>query len=138
VIVFTKGELRLERLRIVGRGKSLFCFPPPGAALFFRLISDRYGRASTAITTNKSVKEWPGVFAGDQAMTAAILDRLLHRCVVFNIRGRSYRLQDLEKLLQSTHPFDSPERPWPPWGINSPTHQPSPSLLLRCVNLPVR
>ena len=70
------------------------------AALFFRLISDRYGRASTAITTNKSVKEWPGVFAGDQAMTAAILDRLLHRCVVFNIRGRSYRLQDLEKLLQ--------------------------------------
>ena len=77
MIVFTKGELRLERLRIVGRGKSLFCFPPPGAALFFRLISDRYGRASTAITTNKSVKEWPGVFAGDQAVTAAILDRLL-------------------------------------------------------------
>ena len=31
------------------------------AALFFRLISDRYGRASTAITTKKSVKEWPGV-----------------------------------------------------------------------------
>jgi IstB-like ATP binding protein len=31
---------------------------------------------------------------------AAILDRLLHRSVVLNIRGRSYRPQDLEKLLK--------------------------------------
>jgi hypothetical protein len=29
---------------------------------------------------------------------AEILHRLLHRSVVLNIRGRSYRLQDLEKL----------------------------------------
>jgi DNA replication protein DnaC len=70
------------------------------AGLFFRLVSHRYGRASTAITTNKSVKDWPGIFAGDEAMTAAILDRLLHRCVVINIRGRSYRLQDLERMLK--------------------------------------
>jgi DNA replication protein DnaC len=70
------------------------------AGLFFRLVSHRYGRASTAITTNKSVKDWPGVFAGDEAMTAAILDRLLHRCAVLNIRGRSYRIQDLERMLK--------------------------------------
>jgi len=57
-------------------------------------------KSSTAITTNKSVKDWPGIFAGDEAMTAAILDRLLHKSVVLNIRGRSYRLQDLEKLLK--------------------------------------
>ena len=78
-------------------------FEPMGvgdAGLFFRLVSYRYGRGSTAITTNKSVKDWPGIFAGDEAMTAAILDRLLHRCVVFNIRGRSYRLQDLERMLK--------------------------------------
>jgi len=31
-------------------------------------------------------------------MTAALLDRLLHRCHVFNIRGRSYRLRELEGL----------------------------------------
>ena len=48
----------------------------------------------------KSAKDWPGIFAGDEAMTAAILDRLLHKSVVLNIRGRSYRLQDLEKLLK--------------------------------------
>lgn len=70
------------------------------ASLFFRLVSYRYLRGSTAITTNKSVKDWPGVFAGDEAMTTAILDRLLHKSVVLNIRGRSYRLQDLEKLTK--------------------------------------
>lgn len=70
------------------------------AGLFFRLVSYRYRRGSTAVTTNKSVKDWPGILAGDEAMTTAILDRLLHKSVVLNIRGRSYRLQDLEKLLK--------------------------------------
>ena len=70
------------------------------ASLFFRLVSYRYRRGSTAITTNKGVKDWPGIMAGDEAMAAAILDRLLHKSVVLNIRGRSYRLQDLEKLLK--------------------------------------
>jgi len=70
------------------------------ASLFFRLVSYRYLRGSTAITTNKAIKDWPGIFAGDEAMTAAILDRLLHKSVVLNIRGRSYRLQELEKLMK--------------------------------------
>lgn len=70
------------------------------ASLFFRLVSYRYCRGSTAITTNKSVKDWPGILAGDEAMAAAILDRLLHKSVVLNVRGRSYRLQELEKALK--------------------------------------
>ena len=70
------------------------------ASLFFRLVSYRYQRGSTLITTNKSVKDWPEIFAGDEVMAAALLDRLLHRCHVMNIRGRSYRLRDLEKLLK--------------------------------------
>jgi DNA replication protein DnaC len=68
------------------------------AGLFFRLVSYRYLRGSTAITTNKSVKDWPGIFAGDEALATAILDRLLHKSIVLNIRGRSYRLQNLENL----------------------------------------
>jgi DNA replication protein DnaC len=68
--------------------------------LFFRLVSYRYCRGSTAITTNKSVKDWPGIFAGDEALAAAILDRLLHKSVVLNIRGRSYRLRELEENLK--------------------------------------
>jgi DNA replication protein DnaC len=70
------------------------------ASLFFRLVSYRYRRGSTAITTNKSVKDWPGILAGDEALAAAILDRLLHKSVVLNVRGRSYRLQELEKVLK--------------------------------------
>ncbi len=71
------------------------------ASLFFRLVSYRYRQGSTAITTNKAVKDWPGIQAGEEAMSAAILDQLLHKSAVLNIRGRSYRLQDLEKLLKS-------------------------------------
>lgn len=69
------------------------------ASLFFRLVSHRYARGAIAITANKNVKEWPAVFADDEPLTMAILDRLLHKSVVLNIQGRSYRLQELEKLL---------------------------------------
>jgi len=67
------------------------------ASLFFRRVSSRYGRGSILITTNKGVAEWPGVLAGDEVLATAILDRLLHRCHVLNISGRSYRLRELER-----------------------------------------
>lgn len=70
------------------------------ANLFFRLVSYRYQRGSTIITTNKSVKDWPEILAGDEVMAAAVLDRLLHRCHVVNVKGRSYRLRDLENQLK--------------------------------------
>ena len=66
------------------------------ASLFFRLVSYRYGRGAIMITTNKSVRDWTELLAGDEVLTSAILDRLLHRSHVLNIRGRSYRLRDLE------------------------------------------
>lgn len=67
------------------------------ASLFFRLVSWRYQKGSTLITTNKAVRDWPEVFAGDEVMVTALLDRLLHRCHVFNVKGRSYRLRELEE-----------------------------------------
>lgn len=70
------------------------------ASLFFRLVSYRYQRGSVLITTNKAVKDWPEVLAGDEVMATALLDRLLHRCHVVNIKGPSYRLRDLAKLLK--------------------------------------
>ena len=70
------------------------------ASLLLRLASYRYRRGSITITINKNVKEWPGIFAGKEAMTTAILDRLLHKNGAVNIRGRSYRLQDIELLLR--------------------------------------
>ncbi|MEW5980638.1 MAG: IS21-like element helper ATPase IstB [Acidobacteriota bacterium] len=73
------------------------------ANLLFRLVSYRYQRGSICITSNKSVKEWPEMFAGDEILTTALLDRLLHNSQVLNIKGRSYRLKDLEKSLRDSH-----------------------------------
>jgi DNA replication protein DnaC len=67
------------------------------ASLFFRLVSYRYGRGSILITTNKGIRDWPDVLAGDEVLATAILDRLLHKSHVMNIKGRSYRLRDLEQ-----------------------------------------
>lgn len=74
------------------------------ASLFFRLVTYRYGRGSMLITTNKSVRDWTEILAGDEALTTAILDRLLHKAHVLNIKGRSYRLRDLESMLNSQRP----------------------------------
>lgn len=72
------------------------------AGLFFRLVSYRYGRGSILITTNKGIRDWPEILAGDEILATAILDRLLHRSHVLNIRGRSYRLRDLERAAERT------------------------------------
>lgn len=70
------------------------------ASLFFRLITYRYGRGAIIITTNKSIRDWTELLAGDEVLATAILDRLLHRSNVLNITGRSYRLRDLEAALK--------------------------------------
>lgn len=70
------------------------------ASLFFRLITYRYGRGAIIITTNKSIRDWTELLAGDEVLATAILDRLLHRSNVLNIKGRSYRLRDLEAALK--------------------------------------
>lgn len=69
------------------------------ASLFFRLVTYRYGRGAILITTNKSVRDWTELLAGDEVLATAILDRLLHKAHVLNIKGRSYRLRDLEQSL---------------------------------------
>jgi DNA replication protein DnaC len=73
------------------------------ASLFFRLVSYRYGRGAMLITTNKSIRDWTELLAGDEVLATAILDRLLHRAHVLNIKGRSYRLRDLEDALRLAH-----------------------------------
>ena len=73
------------------------------ASLFFRLVTYRYGRGAMLITTNKSVRDWTELLAGDEVLATAILDRLLHRAHVLNIKGRSYRLRDLEEALKLSH-----------------------------------
>jgi len=73
------------------------------ASLFFRLVSHRYQKGAIIITTNKGVEAWPEILAGDEILATAILDRLLHHSHVLNIKGRSYRLRELESALAANH-----------------------------------
>lgn len=63
------------------------------ANFLFQLVSRRYEKGSIIITSNKSFNDWGNVF-GDTVIASAILDRLLHHCHVFNIKGESYRLKE--------------------------------------------
>jgi DNA replication protein DnaC len=58
----------------------------------FRLVSHAYERFSLIITTNKDFSGWAEIFA-DQVQVSAMLDRLLHHAVIFNIKGDSYRVK---------------------------------------------
>jgi hypothetical protein len=75
------------------------------AHFVFSLVCRRYEKGATIWTSNKSFAEWAGVFAGDEVVTAAILDRLLHHGTVANIRGQSCRLKDkLKTAAANTAP----------------------------------
>ena len=65
-----------------------------GADLLFQIVSQRYERGSLIVTTNKAYKHWPAIFNNDAGITAAILDRLLHRAETVVIEGKSYRMKD--------------------------------------------
>lgn len=66
------------------------------ANLFFNLISELYEKKAVIITSNKSFNEWAEMM-GDEIMTTALLDRLVHHSKIFNLFGVSYRIQNIKK-----------------------------------------
>jgi len=71
-------------------------FDEEGAHCLFQLISRRYEKNSTILTSNKSYGEWGEIFK-DQVIAAALLDRILHHSTTINIKGESYRLKERKK-----------------------------------------
>lgn len=68
---------------------------------FYQVVNRRYELgSSTLVTTNRGLPSWAEVF-GDPVVAAAILDRLLHRAVVFNIRGPSWRMREHAALAEA-------------------------------------
>ncbi len=59
----------------------------------FRLLTDRYERSSVLITSNLAFADWAQVCPGER-MTAALLDRITHRCHIFEMNGESYRFRE--------------------------------------------
>ena len=65
-----------------------------GADLLFQIISQRYERGSTVITTNRVYRKWPEIFNNDATLTSAVLDRLLHHAETVVVEGKSFRMKD--------------------------------------------
>jgi DNA replication protein DnaC len=78
-------------------------FSRSGAELLFQVFADRYERRSLLVTSNLAFSEWGSVFQGER-MTAALLDRLTHRCEIFEMNGESYRFRESMKAKKETPP----------------------------------
>jgi DNA replication protein DnaC len=104
-------QYQLERfLQQLERADLLICdelgylsFSRTGAELLFQLFADRYERKSLLVTSNLPFGDWVQVFHGDR-MTAALLDRLTHRCHIFEMNGESYRFRESMKAKKAARP----------------------------------
>ena len=74
-----------------------------GAELLFELISQRYERGATLITSNLPFDEWTEVF-GTERLTGALLDRLTHHVHILTMNGDSYRLKQSSGRRRSPAP----------------------------------
>jgi DNA replication protein DnaC len=83
--------------------------PGRGASVFFHVVNQRYHKHHpTIVTTNRGLPDWGNVF-GDAVVASAILDRLMHDAIVFNIKGPSWRLREHQALATATtEPEPSP------------------------------
>ena len=94
VLVGTRLQQRLRRVEVLIIDELGFVpFDRVGGELLFNLITDRYERRATVVTTNLAFAEWVTVFAGDEKLTTALLDRLAHHATVITTKGKSYRMR---------------------------------------------
>ena len=71
------------------------------ANLFFQVVAYRYERASMVFTSNLTFGSWDTALAGESALTAAMLGRILRHSTIVNINGGSYRLKNKRKRPSS-------------------------------------
>lgn len=72
---------------------------PESADELQSILHRRYKlRRSNLITSNRIINDWEK-YLGDAALTTAILDRLMHRSVLAEFRGKSYRLKEAARRL---------------------------------------
>ncbi|HEY5584236.1 MAG TPA: IS21-like element helper ATPase IstB [Ruminiclostridium sp.] len=70
------------------------------AELLFQVVSDCYERRSMIITSNLEFSHWNTIF-GDNRLTAALIDRLIHHSYILVFSGESYRLT--QSMLRIKH-----------------------------------
>jgi DNA replication protein DnaC len=75
------------------------------AVAFFNLINELHDKTSLIITTNKSLKQWTDVLK-DTVLTTALLDRILYRCEVVKLGGKSYRMENRKTIFNKDENLD--------------------------------
>lgn len=70
------------------------------AIAFFNLINELHDNTALIITTNKSPKEWTDVLK-DSVLTTALLDRILYRCEIIKLSGKSYRMKNRKTIFNN-------------------------------------
>ena len=80
----------------------LFPIEKNPAVSFFNFVNQIYKNTSFIIITNKMPADWAKMF-GDEVLTTALLDRLLFRCEVVNLSGKSYRLNHRKTIFESAN-----------------------------------
>ena len=70
-------------------------FSQTGSELLFEVISQRYERSSTLVTSNLAFEDWTCVFASKR-LTGALLDHLTHHVHLLRLNGDSYRLKQFK------------------------------------------
>jgi DNA replication protein DnaC len=83
-------------------------FTTVGSELLFEVLSRRYERGSTMVTSNLPFDEWTSVF-GSERLTGALLDRLTHHVHILEMNGDSYRLATSQKLARRRGALAQPE-----------------------------
>lgn len=72
------------------------------ADLLFEIISRRYEKNSTIVTTNRPFSEWNEVFP-NAACVVSLIDRLVHHSEVIAIEGDSYRMKEAQEQANKRH-----------------------------------
>lgn len=70
------------------------------ADLLFQVISGRYKKRSTIVTTNKIFQEWNTIFPNAMCVTT-LVDRLMHKAELVVIKGKSYREKEAIERAQA-------------------------------------
>ncbi len=99
-----KSQMQLKRIKesdlVIIDDLMYMAIDQREANLFFHLVNHLYERSSIILTSNKGPEQW-GELMGDQGITMAILDRLLHRVEVIQLNENdSYRLKHRSTIFE--------------------------------------
>ena len=75
-------------------------FHQDGSELLFNVVADCYERRSVIVTSNLEFGQWNQIF-GDNRLTAALIDRLVHHAHILAFTGESMRLR--QAMERSKH-----------------------------------